>query len=53
MDEKQCAWCGETYEVSELKKEFNLGYLCNKCIQAITSRGERLYFDMDDGGKCD
>ena len=42
---KVCKWCGEEYEVSELKKEVNLGYLCDTCIRAIKSRGETLTFE--------
>ena len=37
-----CIWCEDLFPKSELRKEVNMGYLCNTCIQAINSRGERL-----------
>lgn len=30
------------FEVEELKREVDLGYLCPTCIEAIRSRGEKL-----------
>jgi len=42
-----CGWCGELYPKSEMKKEVDLGYLCNGCIQAIRSRGEKLTINDD------
>ena len=44
-DVKKCAWCDEEYEVCEMKKELYLGYLCDRCIRAIESRGEKLIFE--------
>ena len=38
-----CEWCGEEYPISELQREKDLGMLCEHCIQAIESRGEKLY----------
>lgn len=38
----ECSCCGEDYEESELK-ETNLGFLCDKCIRAIVSRGEEVW----------
>ena len=37
-----CLWCGELFPESELRKEIDLGHLCDHCIMAIHSRGERL-----------
>lgn len=38
---KTCEWCNEEYEVSDLTKT-DIGYLCDTCIRAITSRGESI-----------
>lgn len=43
-----CKWCDELYPESELRKEEHLGYLCNRCIKGIESRGEKLDFDQID-----
>ena len=45
IDEIQhkCEWCGEWNLESEMKEEADLGWLCERCILAITSRGEELY----------
>lgn len=40
-----CEWCGEEYPLSELREEKDLGYLCEHCIQAIWSHGEKLYLE--------
>ena len=37
-----CAWCEQEYDVSDLKKDKDLGYICDHCARAITSRGEEL-----------
>lgn len=37
-----CTWCEELFPESELRKEADLGHLCDHCIMAIHSRGERL-----------
>ena len=37
-----CVWCEDLFPKSELRKEVNMGYLCDTCIQAIHSRGERV-----------
>ena len=37
-----CIWCEDLFPKSELRKEVSMGYLCDTCIQAIHSRGERL-----------
>ena len=37
-----CTWCEELFPESELRKEADLGHLCDRCIAAIHSRGERL-----------
>jgi len=39
----KCQWCGEMFSESELREEKDLGYLCEHCILAISSRGEELY----------
>ena len=39
----KCQWCGEIYPESDLREEKDLGYLCENCILAISSRGEDLY----------
>lgn len=41
---KLCAWCEELYPESELQEEASIGLLCDYCIQAIESRGEKLKF---------
>ena len=38
----ECSWCEEEYEESELKQT-NLGLLCSNCIDAIRSRGEKVW----------
>ena len=39
----KCQWCGEIFPESDLREEKDLGYLCEHCILAISSRGEDLY----------
>lgn len=41
-----CEWCSGVFEKSELRKEADLGFLCNGCIRAIASRGERLNLEQ-------
>ena len=41
-----CIWCEDLFPKSELRKEVNMGYLCDTCIQAIHSRGERLTIEF-------
>lgn len=36
-----CTWCGETFDRSEVKMT-DIGLLCDRCIDAILSRGEKL-----------
>ena len=38
----RCQWCNELYPKSELHLEADLGLLCNRCVMAIRSRGEKL-----------
>lgn len=45
-DSVQCAWCGEYFEPTELHREKDLGYLCDRCVSGIKSRGET--FDFED-----
>ena len=40
-----CAWCNDLFPLDELKKERNMGLLCDECIQAIRSRGEKLVIE--------
>ena len=37
-----CAWCGEPFPDSELRKELQFGWLCDRCAGALWSRGEKL-----------
>ena len=37
-----CQWCEELFPEIELREEIDLGYLCDRCIAAIHSRGESL-----------
>lgn len=39
-----CNWCGRLHLASDGKKEVNLGWLCERCIAGIQSRGEKLLF---------
>ena len=41
----KCAWCGGEFEKSALKKEKDLGYLCNTCARGIASREGPLTFE--------
>ena len=38
-----CQWCDSLFPESELQEECDLGYLCEQCISAISSRGEELW----------
>ncbi len=40
-----CGWCGELMPISEMRKEMQLGYLCDGCQRAIASRGETLTYE--------
>lgn len=44
-----CQWCGEITEFTDDggRTEKDIGWMCNKCIQAVKSRGEELEF-MDE-----
>ena len=46
-DTAKCAWCGEEFEKSALRKEKDLGYLCNTCAKGIQSREGSLTFEED------
>ena len=39
----KCEWCGEIYPESDLREEVYLGYLCQGCCDAISSRGPDIY----------
>ena len=47
-DTAKCAWCGEEFEKSALRKEKDLGYLCNTCARGIESREGPLTFEEAD-----
>lgn len=38
----RCTWCDEIFTEDQCSFEANLGWLCDRCYSAITSRGERL-----------
>jgi formylmethanofuran dehydrogenase subunit E len=38
----RCTWCGEIFTKDSCVFEANLGWLCDRCYQAILSRGEKL-----------
>ena len=38
----KCAWCEGLFPENELKKEKDMGYLCDWCVQGILSHGESL-----------
>lgn len=46
-DSVTCAWCDEEYPKDMCRQEIDLGWLCEKCEQAIKSRGEELIFTED------
>lgn len=37
----KCEWCEEEYESSQLMNT-DIGYICDRCFAAITSRGEPI-----------
>ena len=41
-NEAFCAWCGDICDKSDLHEDHDLGLLCDHCIRAIESRGEKL-----------
>ena len=43
---KTCDWCHEEHDITDLTKT-NLGYLCDRCIRAITSRGETFSIEVN------
>lgn len=44
-----CRWCGRMHDDFELKIESGIGPICESCIEAIRSRGEKLTLtDFDD-----
>lgn len=38
----RCGWCDEIFTKDQCAFEANMGWLCDRCQSAITSRGERL-----------
>lgn len=43
-DTVECKWCEELFDKSECRYEVDMGWLCDRCQQAIQSRGEPLTF---------
>lgn len=43
----KCSWCGEEFPLSDLKKEKNLGYVCNHCAKGIESREGPLSWENE------
>jgi hypothetical protein len=43
-DTVECKWCDELFDKSECRYEVDMGWLCDRCQQAIKSRGEQLAF---------
>lgn len=39
---EKCTWCEETYESDQLH-DTEIGRLCDRCIDAILSRGEHIW----------
>lgn len=37
----ECRWCDEMFEEGDLQIELNMGPLCDQCVAALQSRGER------------
>lgn len=40
-----CTWCEQLFPLGELRKERDMGHLCDQCIEGICSRGEKLYIE--------
>ena len=40
-----CQWCEELFSENDLMRELDIGYLCEHCIEAIHSRGEKLFIE--------
>ena len=38
----RCTWCDEIYTEDQCVFEANMGWLCDRCYEAILSRGEKL-----------
>jgi hypothetical protein len=43
----ECAWCGDKFPKSEMKKEKKMGWLCNRCARGLESREGKLDYDDD------
>lgn len=44
----KCSWCGDEMPLSDLKKEKDLGYVCNHCAKGLESREGSLDFEEDE-----
>lgn len=42
----ECVWCNHLVPKGECRKEVDMGWLCDRCEQAINSRGETLTFEQ-------
>ena len=42
---EKCAWCNDLFPLNELKREKDIGLVCDECIQALRSRGEKLVIE--------
>ena len=42
-----CSWCGDVLPVSELRKEKDMGYLCNRCAKGLESREGPLSWENE------
>lgn len=40
----KCVWCNQQKPIDQCKKEVDLGWLCNHCIETIESRNKELGF---------
>jgi hypothetical protein len=49
LEERQvtCTWCGQDYPIDSCRNELDMGWLCDRCEQAMKSRGEKLTFEED------
>jgi hypothetical protein len=49
---ENCSWCGGKFSKSELRKEKDMGYLCNQCGKGIESReGDLDWEDIKESTK--
>jgi hypothetical protein len=46
-DTVECTLCNDLFDKSECRKELNLGWLCRRCADDLTARGEGPVFKED------